>query len=350
LTTPWLTNNKGSATQTNKTGQGTTLGTDQFYEGGIDLTLNRLDTDPSGKPLCVNKFAFDTRSAQSLTATLYDYAEGNLQTCAAPKISTELFLKNAAPPDTSLAASPTVTLPATVYDTSTITGAISPAAGTVTYSLFSDSTCLTPATDPLFAGPSSSATVTLASDGTVPASPPLTFTSKNSYWWQAYYSGGGRNQGATSDCTSEPLSVVQPQPTIATTPSTSALTIGGTPAPTFTDTANITGGYFPTGGIAVGGVEFKLYGPFANAAAVSCSGTAVVDKTTAAARGTDTTAQATTDPYIPLAVGVYQWTAAYLESAPIGQGRRRGRVSQRYRVQARRRSLRTRTMVLAKAM
>ena len=137
VTTPWQTTNKASQGSGNKTGQGTTLGPDQFYEGGIDLTANHLDTDSSGNPICVNKFVFDTRSSQSLTATLFDYAEGNVQTCASPKIATNLFLKQAVPPDTSLAPpNNTVTLPASVYDAAGITGALGTPSGTVTYSLW----------------------------------------------------------------------------------------------------------------------------------------------------------------------------------------------------------------------
>src|SRR5262249_2186088 len=70
ITTPWLTNNNG---KTN--GLGHTLLTSEFFEGGINLT----DTNLAGK--CFNTFVGDTRSSQSLTATLFDFARGTLGEC-----------------------------------------------------------------------------------------------------------------------------------------------------------------------------------------------------------------------------------------------------------------------------
>ena len=48
-----------------------------FFEGGIDL--NQF---PSFEGKCFTKFIFDTRSATTTTASLYDYALGNIDTCA----------------------------------------------------------------------------------------------------------------------------------------------------------------------------------------------------------------------------------------------------------------------------
>ena len=129
------------------------------------------------------------------------------------------------------------------------------------------------------------------------------------------YSGGGRNFGATSTCSDEPLVVNPVQPGINPVPSVTSVVIGGNPAASFTDRANITGGYFPTGGIAVGDVSLKLFGPFATSAAVSCAGTPVFTSINAAARDTNSTAHAISGAYTPATVGVYQWTAAYAGSA-----------------------------------
>ena len=68
ITTPWPTSNK-------QDGPGNTLRTAEFFEGGIDLTANNL----GGK--CFNVFIADTRSSQSLTATLFDFARGVLGEC-----------------------------------------------------------------------------------------------------------------------------------------------------------------------------------------------------------------------------------------------------------------------------
>ena len=47
----------------------------EFFEGGLDLTAKGL----GGK--CFNTFIGDTRSSQSLTATLFDFARGVLGEC-----------------------------------------------------------------------------------------------------------------------------------------------------------------------------------------------------------------------------------------------------------------------------
>jgi hypothetical protein len=68
ITTPWLTANF-------KDGVGHTLRTAEFFEGGVNLTQANL----GGK--CFNTFIGDTRSSTSLTATLFDYARGQLGQC-----------------------------------------------------------------------------------------------------------------------------------------------------------------------------------------------------------------------------------------------------------------------------
>ena len=317
VTTPWQTTNKGSVTPQNKTGQGTTLGADQFYEGAVDLTANHLDVDSSGNAVCVNKFLFNTRSSQSTTASLYDFAEGEVNTCFNPTLTTQLYLDN--PPagagneDTALPANGnhTVTLPANVYDTSTLSGGASDPTGTITYSLWKDSSCSEASTDPTFSNLTNvSDPVTVGSP-----SPSLLFTAAGDYWWKAHYtpSAGSRNAAADSVCSTEPLTVVKPKPTIATTPSASSIVIGN--GHSFTDTATVSGGYFPSGGIAVGKVEFKLYGPFSSAPGANDCTTSIKSEQIDASRVTDTTATATSTSYTPTAVGIYQWTAQYLGNA-----------------------------------
>src|SRR5439155_9327108 len=75
ITTPWPTSNK-------QDGPGHTLRVAEFFEGGIDLTANRLGG------LCFNVFIADTRSSQSLTATLFDFARGQLGECTVTMTTT----------------------------------------------------------------------------------------------------------------------------------------------------------------------------------------------------------------------------------------------------------------------
>ena len=315
ITTPWQTMNGSS--------QGTTLGANQFYEGGIDLTANGLDQDSEGNPICVNKFIFDTRSSQSLTATLFDFAEGSVHTCRQATVTTNLYKDNATSPDTSLAPpNHTVTLPASVYDTATVVpGLGTTAGGTVTYAVYTDDKCEVLPTSPVF-DPASDATVTIGADGVIPPSPTLLFTQSGNYWWQATYTPpvGSRDEGKSSVCTSEPLVVNTPLPTLATTPS-ATVEIGGSPARTISDVATISGGYFPSGGIAPGDVTFALYGPFTpgtTLTAASCTAATqktLVPPTTAATRVDNTTARATSAAYEPTSAGLYQWTASYAGNA-----------------------------------
>ena len=72
ITTAWLTANGSTV--------GHTVVPPDFFEGGINLTKvfeNAGQTVPS----CFNSFLADTRSSQSLTATLFDFAGGELGSC-----------------------------------------------------------------------------------------------------------------------------------------------------------------------------------------------------------------------------------------------------------------------------
>ncbi len=83
-----------------------------------------------------------------------------------------------------------------VHDTATLTGATAAAGGTVTYSVYSDSSCTTKFVD--------GGTVNVT-NGTVPNSNNVTFPHAGTFYWQASYSGGANNTSALSPCTSEKL-------------------------------------------------------------------------------------------------------------------------------------------------
>src|SRR5262245_58677989 len=98
ITTPWLT--------VKKTTVGHDLDTAEFFEGGINLTLSGVGDK------CFNTFVGDTRSSQSLTATIFDYARGTLGECT----STTTTVQNQ--PNSVSIGGGTVT---GVHDTATIT-------------------------------------------------------------------------------------------------------------------------------------------------------------------------------------------------------------------------------------
>src|SRR5262249_9166030 len=70
ITVPWLTSDS-------TLGVGHTIVPPDFFEGGIDLTQAFKNVGGTA-PSCFNTFIADTRSSQSPTATLFDFARGSL--------------------------------------------------------------------------------------------------------------------------------------------------------------------------------------------------------------------------------------------------------------------------------
>jgi hypothetical protein len=75
ITTPWKTSNKQDGVVNNS------LRISEFFEGGLDLTAAGITG------ACFNTFMGVTRSSQSLTATLFDYALGQLGECTSTTVT-----------------------------------------------------------------------------------------------------------------------------------------------------------------------------------------------------------------------------------------------------------------------
>ena len=85
---------------------------------------------------------------------------------------------------------------------------------------------------------------------------PATGTVTGTYTWTVAYSGDGNNNAAADQGGATEQTVVSPaSPTLVTTAG-AAITLAATRAPTLTDSAVLSGGYFPTGAIT-----FTLTGP-----------------------------------------------------------------------------------------
>src|SRR5262249_28672306 len=97
ISTPWLTANK-------QDGVGHALRTSEFFEGGLNLTQSGL----GGK--CFNVFIGDTRSSQSLTATLFDFAKGVIGECTSSTTSLSSISGSASIGTGSLTASDSATI------------------------------------------------------------------------------------------------------------------------------------------------------------------------------------------------------------------------------------------------
>ena len=111
-----------------------------------------------------------------------------------------------------------------VCDTSTLTHAATPAAGTVTYTLYyAGVSGTTPAANSCAVTGTPNGNVvftdvqTVGSTGTVPNSADFAVASAGNYQWQAVFTtGNAQNNGATSACGSEPFSVGPNAPALTT--------------------------------------------------------------------------------------------------------------------------------------
>jgi uncharacterized repeat protein (TIGR01451 family) len=199
-------------------------------------------------------------------------------------------------------ASPLVsTLPAgppgmvTLTDSAMLSGGQSPT-GTILFTLTGPGGFSQTRTDMVSGNGTYMASITL------PTPPPPTGMVAGTYTWTAHYSGDGTNPAADDQGGIAEQNVVRPaSPTVVTTASPTEVMLtpdSVTNPPTLTDTATLSGGYFPTGNIV-----FTLTGP----------GGVVVGTQIDPVSGNRTYAAAITLPTPPMGTvaGTYTWTAHY---------------------------------------
>jgi hypothetical protein len=295
ITTPWLTANK-------QDGVGHSLRTSEFFEGGLDLTATNLGGH------CFNTFLSDTRSSQSLTATLFDYASGQLGECTSSTVTT--------PKDSNGATLTTVQIPAnaqiSVHDSATVTVAgLSSFTGTVSFHLcfFADvnstSTCDT--------GGTAVGSTSITANGTYSSST-ATVTSVGKYCFRAdFVETGNAGIPSSSDHSATECFKVTPRtPTLATQAGAGPVDFGNSisDTATLTGTANEPGSPVinPTSGNgpAQGTITFKAYGPD-NCTTVAFTSSAV------AVNGDGTYGPVS---FTPAAPGTYHWVASYSGDSP----------------------------------
>ena len=115
-----------------------------------------------------------------------------------PSTCEELTISRATPTVTTQLSATAVEVGTPLHDAATLQGATSGAAGTVTFTAYSDSACTNVA--------ASIGTVAVTS-GTVPDSPSFFLSAAGTYYIQAAYSGDADNAPATSACSSEIVTV-----------------------------------------------------------------------------------------------------------------------------------------------
>jgi hypothetical protein len=201
-----------------------------------------------------------------------------------PCTSEVLTVGKASPTIATVLSTGTASVGASVNDTATLSGATANAGGTVTYGVYSNSSCSTLVTG------AGTKTVT---NGNVPNSDAVSFNSAGTYYWQAVYSGDANNNTATSPCTSEVLTVGKNNPTIATVLSTSSTSIG-TPV---NDTATLSGATSNAGGT----VTYAVYSDSGCSTPVAGAGTKTVSNHLVP----------NSDPVTFNAAGTYYWQAVY---------------------------------------
>jgi hypothetical protein len=312
ITTPWLTANK-------QDGVGHSLRTSEFFEGGLNLTKSGL----AGK--CFNVFIADTRSSQSLTATLFDYARGQLGECtSATKTKPVDATDTTKAPASSIPLDP-ADAKVLVKDQAdiTVTG-VSSFNGSVSFHICgptaadSTATCDTGGVD--------LGSKSITSNGTV-FSDTATVTAAGRYCFRAdFHESSDPSIGVpdSSDHSSTECFVVNPvQPTLTTQATTGPVDFGQKISDTVTlaGTAHEPGTGGPAGdsgsinpatlgGDAIGNITVVAFGPD------SCSTTAFTSGAIAASGDGSYGGAGTAFEFQPSAPGQYVFVAAYAGDSP----------------------------------
>jgi hypothetical protein len=323
ITTSWLTSDA-------TLGVGHTVVTTDFFEGGINLT--KVFENAGGVPSCFSTFIGNTRSSQELTATLFDFARGQLGGCETSLTTDAGDTDNGgsgtpADMDDGSVSSGTDTATLTVEGTDTW-------AGTLTWYLCGPDAALTTC-DPEDGVEVTSRAVDQDSSGADFVSGTATLTSAGKYCWTAVFDPDDATEaagvdGAQDDGTDECFTVDPVTPTLTTDAScTSSPCVLG--VDTISDTAELTGTanqpgddgpstVYPSinatnGAAANSAITWKLYAPG------ECdSGTPLVDTSRdVSGDGTYPTGAQTAVSYTPSVsdgTGDYVWVASYPGDSP----------------------------------
>jgi fimbrial isopeptide formation D2 family protein/uncharacterized repeat protein (TIGR01451 family) len=257
---------QGRDTAANRFGPGT------FFEGGINLSALGLDTG------CFTTFLAETRSSQSVDATLSDFAIGEFSFCETPELVTAVN-------------DPSITIGGSVVDTATLTGTKGTVTGTIEFFV-----CGPSGSNPACATGGSKVGATKTLSNGAATSDAFTPAAVGHYCFRAEYTpAAGSHYLATShtNLTTECFNVTKKQPAISTTAS-GAVQIGAT----INDVAHLTGGFNPTGTIT-----FRLYGPDD----ATCANAAIFTSTVPVSGNDDYTSGS----YTTTAAGTFRWIARY---------------------------------------
>ncbi len=184
------------------------------------------------------------------------------------------------------------TVPVTLNDSATLSGAVPGATGSITFNLYGpgDTTC---SGTVLY-----TQEVTVNGPGTYSTSPGYQAQSTGTYHWTAAYSGDNSDSPVSSGCADEPVTVGPKSPTIATQASPTTGTVGV--QINAGDTATFSGAFNPTGS-----VTFTLYSDAACTVSTGLTGSGAISGGVASFSGS----------FTPTATGTYYWIASYAGDA-----------------------------------
>jgi Cep192 domain 4 len=281
---------------------GTVLQDTASLTGGFNPTGSIVFTlyptaDCSGSPVDTETVAVNgnggyatSTGGKAVTAGTYQWTaaysgDKNNDKIASPCGAEPVTISPLASPVLSTAPNPATGPVGTVLqDTAALTGGSSPT-GSILFTLYATADCSGSVVD--------SEKLAVSGDGSYTTSTGYKTPAAGTYQWVAAYSGDANNNGASTKCGDEPVTVSPASPALSTAPAPATGPVGTV----LQDTASLTGGFNPTGSIV-----FTLY-PTAD-----CSGSPV-DTETVAVNGNGGYATSTGGKAVT--AGTYQWTAAY---------------------------------------
>jgi uncharacterized repeat protein (TIGR01451 family) len=267
---------------------------EEFGEAGIDLTAATVDLGNDGRA-CERfgtAFGESRTSGSSTSAQMKDIvgpANIDISNCVTPTLTTTQQPASGAMGDT-------------FKDTATLSGAHSPdGTGTITFKLYPALDCGGPVLD-------SETVSNINVNGDYPTPNGVKLNNAGTYYWVASFTGDNYNNGATTGCNDEKVTVPPAMPRIVTAQQPSS----GNVADTYKDTATLSHGVNYVG---TGSINFKLY------SAAGCGGSVLGNETVTGVTKDDV--YSTASGARLNSAGTYYWVASFsgdANNAPFTSG------------------------------
>lgn len=241
LTSPMVAGGSATATLslfgTTNTAGGTVTYT--VYSTNTCGTTYSVTGSPSTKTVVNGSAPTSTAITFNSLGTFYWRAvySGDTSNTGVTSACVALVVSNSATAGISLSLSPNpAPVDATVVGSATLAGTTATAGGTVTYTVYANSSCTTPLS---VSGSPSTVTVT---NSVVPNSAGMSFSSVGTRYWQAIYSGDANNSSASGPCAALTVSKTSPNLSLTFASESVEAGTGLTGTAVFTGTSTTAGG------------------------------------------------------------------------------------------------------------